>query len=524
MSLSAIPFGAWVRPAITWGLFLAFLYGAAICLTFIIRRQWAENERLAFPLATVYQALIEPPAPGNALNSLFRSTGFWIAFGAVFVAHGISSLHLYAPSYVPQLSLGYDFSALFAEDPWGKMEHGVKASRIYFVIIGITFLLQTKVAFSLWFFYLLFNVVKMTGAADYSGRQQQDQSLGAAFCLILMLLWIGRAHWWLVFRQMFRGERTGEARGGYLSYPVAGWTLVACYVGMCGWLVTAGMTVLGAAAVSLMLLMFIVLIARIVCETGLVLVQLPTMMTRPWSYALLLPNTPIYDTPRNVLMSNWMNQLFLHDMRESVMGYTITAARTADVSAYGGAPRRSSGRWFVVALVLALAAGYVVAGASTLWVEYRFSSTLNIQAVEPINPYGYGSTANVTLNPTRSHISPQMPVGESHSQLGHFSAGVIITGLLSVMRMQFSWWPLHPLGFLVVYTYPLQRIWLSLFIGWLTKVLIVRFGGASMIKSAKPVFLGLVFGEVGAAAFWLIISLIMVSMGMEYHKVSILPE
>ncbi|HMO26807.1 MAG TPA: hypothetical protein PKB10_11100, partial [Tepidisphaeraceae bacterium] len=82
----------------------------------------------------------------------------------------------------------------------------------------------------------------------------------------------------------------------------------------------------------------------------------------------------------------------------------------------------------------------------------------------------------------------------------------------------------HPLGYLVMYTYPLQRIWLSVFVGWLVKVLIVRFGGASMIRSAKPVFLGLVFGEVGAAAFWLVVSLGMVSLGLEYQKVSLLPE
>lgn len=524
LPLSAIPFAAWVRPAITWGVFLAFFYGAILCLTFIVRRQWAENERLPFPLATVYQSLIEPPPPGRALNTLFSSGGFWIAFGAVFLIHGISALHLYAPTLIPELSLSYDFNALLAEDPWRKMEYGAKAGRIYFVIIGITFLLQTKVAFSLWFFYLVFNVLKMAWPTDYGGRLQQDQALGASICLLVILLWIGRAHWWLVIQQMFRGERPGEPRGGYLSYRFAGWTLVVCVIGMSGWMCLAGMTPIIALCVSLLMLMFLTLIARIVCETGLVFAQLPTVMTRPWTYALLLPATPMHDTPRNVLMSNWMNQLFVHDMRESLMGYSTAAARTADISAYDGAPRRRSGRWFVAALALALVVGYVIAGASTLWVEYRFAATLTTQAVEPLNNYAYESTNNVTLNPSYNHIAPQRPIGESHSQLGHFSAGVVITGFLSVMRMLFAWWPLHPVGYLVMYAYPLQRIWLSVLIGWLLKVLIVRFGGAAMIRSAKPVFLGLIFGEVGAAAFWLVVSLVMVSLGMEYQKVSLLPE
>jgi hypothetical protein len=524
LPLSAIPFSAWVRPAITWGVFLAFFYGAILCLTLIVRRQWAENERLAFPLATVYQSLIEPPPPGRMLNGLFSSGGFWIAFGAVFLLHGISALHLYAPAHVPPLSLAYDFNTLLSEDPWRHLEFGAKAGQIYFVIIGITFLLQTRVAFSLWFFYVVFNVLKMIWPGEYGVRLQQDQSLGAAFCLLVILLWIGRSHWWLVIRQMARGEREGEPSGGYLSYRVAGWSLVGCVLGMSTWLWLAGMTPLVALGLALLMLMFITLIARVVCETGLVLAQLPTMMTRPWTYALLLPATPIHDTPRNVLMSNWMNQLFVHDMRESLMGYSTTAVRTADLAAYDGTPRRRSGRWFVAALALALLVGFVVSGASTLWVEYRFASTLTTQALEPLNNYAYESTGSLTLYPTYSHLAPQRPPGESHSQVGHFSAGVLVTACLSALRMLFAWWPLHPVGYLVMYAYPVQRIWLSLFIGWLLKALLVRFGGASMIRSAKPAFLGLVFGEVGAAAFWLVVSLVMFSLGLEYQKVSLLPE
>ena len=52
------PYAAWVRPILTWGLFLAALYGSLLCLVAIVRRQWFENERLAFPLAQILSALI----------------------------------------------------------------------------------------------------------------------------------------------------------------------------------------------------------------------------------------------------------------------------------------------------------------------------------------------------------------------------------------------------------------------------------------------------------------------------------
>ena len=45
------PLLAWIRPAMVWGIFLFAMYGALLCIVAIVRRQWFENERLAFPLA-----------------------------------------------------------------------------------------------------------------------------------------------------------------------------------------------------------------------------------------------------------------------------------------------------------------------------------------------------------------------------------------------------------------------------------------------------------------------------------------
>ena len=88
-----IPYWAWVRPAWVWGIFFAALYGALVCLTAIVRRQWNENERLPFPLAQIYLPLIEPPAPGRWFNDLFHRRGFWLAFASVFCLHAWNGLH-----------------------------------------------------------------------------------------------------------------------------------------------------------------------------------------------------------------------------------------------------------------------------------------------------------------------------------------------------------------------------------------------------------------------------------------------
>ena len=89
------PLMAWLRPALTWGIFIFALYGALLCIVAIVRRQWFENERLAFPLAQIHLALIEQPSPGKMLNSVLRLRSFWIGFLCVFFLHGWNGLALY---------------------------------------------------------------------------------------------------------------------------------------------------------------------------------------------------------------------------------------------------------------------------------------------------------------------------------------------------------------------------------------------------------------------------------------------
>ena len=55
-------------------------------------------------------------------------------------------------------------------------------------------------------------------------------------------------------------------------------------------------------------------------------------------------------------------------------------------------------------------------------------------------------------------------------------------------------------------------------------MLILRLGGARMLRASYPAFTGLILGEAAAAAFWLVVSLILVGAGMNYHAVQLLPR
>src|SRR5690606_35378034 len=100
---------AWATPALSWAIFVGAMFTGVICLMVIVRRQWVENERLAFPLAGVYHSLIEAPEEGRMFNALFRSTGFWVACLSVLVLHSINVMNVYDPQHFPKVPLGYQF-------------------------------------------------------------------------------------------------------------------------------------------------------------------------------------------------------------------------------------------------------------------------------------------------------------------------------------------------------------------------------------------------------------------------------
>jgi hypothetical protein len=156
-----VPWHAWLAPIVAWSIFLAALGTALMCVAVIVRRQWAENERLPFPLADVYASLVESPEPGRALNPLFLSRAFWLAFGAVFIVHGFNAMHAYFPGVWPLIPIRYDLGSILSERPWSYLDWAAPRGTLYFTIIGIAFFLQSKVAFSLWAFYVLFNVTRM---------------------------------------------------------------------------------------------------------------------------------------------------------------------------------------------------------------------------------------------------------------------------------------------------------------------------------------------------------------------------
>jgi hypothetical protein len=529
----APPYAAWVPPVLAWGLFVFALFGALLCLVVLVRRQWNENERLPFPLAQIQLALIEPPAPGRWLNATLSRRGLWIAFALVLFVRTWNGCAVYWPRAFPEVPMGYDFLALTAQRPLSYASYNVRVSTIYLAVVGVTFFLSTPVAFSLWFFFVLDQFYKMfLGAAGGDPKRPGawDEHFGGVIAFALVIAWIGRDHWRLVLAQAVRGARPGEPRGKYLSHRAAFWGLLTCAGGMVAWLVAAGASVIGAAVtVGLLLLLFLV-ITRIIAETGLVYGQLLVPLYKPWQ---LLAH---YGWARPVSLETFylsgMLQNQHYDMREPMPVYASHALKlndevTLDRRQYGGADddrrARRTGRLVLAAMAVALLVAYPVSFASVLLCEYHYASTVDERGLTPINENG------LTEKPDRYLLKPTLDYQRGttyvpHEPLAHIAGGFVVTAALAFLRFKFAWWPLHPIGFLMVSTTPIEMMWFSIFLGWLCKALIVKFGGASLFLRARPFFLGIILGECAAAGLWLIVGIVLSTMGVTYRAVNIMPN
>ncbi len=510
----SIPWSRWIAPALAWGTFVAAMLTTLVALARLVLPQWQQNERLPFPIVQIHLSLIEEPRPGRALNELLRSRGLWIALGVVFLIHTLSIVNAYYPRYAPRVPIGYDFTSLFESPPLSYLRTKIKSNALSFTVIGATFFIRSRAAFSLWATFLAVAMVDLNAAvvgSEVGDARWRDMHLGASIAFIIAIFFVGRQHWATVLRNAF-------GRGVDGTYRLSFWLALGGIAVMFGWLVFLGVSLWIAALIVAFIVGAHLVVTRIVAETGLPFFRSGIVASQVYS------NFPVsWTTPKDVYFATTFNLLGPLTTRDSVMVAAThgAAAATACNAGFDDPPR--SQRWRLgFALVLALVVGTAVAGASTLYAHYNWP-TPTLRGVPPErNNFG------AVYAPQRDMVNPVKDAGEGRFQpVMHNPAVMMGTGAGIVVVLQFlalrvPWWPFLPVGFVASYGAFIQNAWFSIFIGWLAKTILVRFGGASMFNAAKPVFVGLILGESLAALLGILVNFIMVTNGYPSQPVKFL--
>ncbi len=484
---ASVPWKAWLPPLANWIPLILAVYGAMICVVVILRRPWIETERLNFPLVQVPSAMIEEGTPPGALNPFFRSPVMWAGFAIPFVIGCVKALHNY-----------YDFFPDILLETSIPLFRGTTQQKIAlsFPMVGFAYLVNLDIAFSIWFFNLVGRVQEGTfGILGVASTERLNfasfpifahQGMGAMIVLVLLGLWTARGHIRRVARKALRGDPEVDDSDEILSYRTAVWGLLASTLFVAVWLWRAGMALWVVPIYLFAMFLLFVGITRVVAEGGVAATRAPLIasdfVTSGVGSAVLGAQT---------LTAMGFTYVWAADIRTFVMASCANGLKLAQEHL----GRRRRGLFWAMVLAICLSL------ASSIWAVLYWSYTHGGVNLEP---WFFLSGPQVPFNfVTREAATPDGP-----DLVGWISTGVggVVMAALMLARQHFFWWPLHPLGYVVsASTYLTNHISFSVFLAWLLKAVLLKYGGPSLYRMARPFFLGLIAGQFTVAGLWLVI-------------------
>ena len=482
---ASIPWGAWIWPLLAWSTLILTVYFVMICMMVIMREQWVEHERLGFPLTQLPVEMVREEGG----RSFFGNRWMWIGFFIAFIPLCFTGLNHYYPS-IPKVNLLYTL----------RIFRRTTVLRIFlsFTVLGFAYFINQDIVFSLWFFHLVSRIqtgtFKVLGFA-LKGRNEvftgsspsvSHQSMGAMAVLVLFGLWMARRHLKEVFRKAFtrRGEIVDSDEA--LSYRTAVFGMIGGTVFIGFWLTMSGIPffvlplfLFGAFVVFLGL-------TRIIAEGGVGFCRAEMI---PQPFVVYGVGTGFLDV--KALTGLAFSYSWVADIRTTVMASSINAFKVADATRI----RKRPLFWAILTAILVSLVGSIW---MTLKLAYAHGGlNLNPWFFEGMPRTAFGFVVDKVKNPVTGEIL--WPRWE------FTGIGAVVMVFLMWVRHRFLWWPIHYLGFPIGDTWVMEWVWFSVLLGWLFKSVILKYGGIKFYRTLKPLFLGLILGQISCAGMWMVI-------------------
>jgi len=480
-----VPWSAWVRPLLAWLPMLLTVHFVMICMMVLLRKQWVDNERLAYPLT--YLPLALAGAGSNGWPVILKRSTFWIGFAIAFLGGSWVGLHNYFPAVPPAK---WEQSVEVIRGVWPL------TFRISFPMIGFFYLVSLETSFSLWFFNLLAQVARaimgVVGIAStenlgiFGARDPILHYIGAGAFLALVAsgLWVARGHLALIWKRVI-GEAGSEVdEREILSYRVAFWGMVGG-LGLVGWwLAASGIPVLVVPLFLILAFVFFLGLTRVVAESGMAEAVAPAIA--PTMVAGWVGWGALGDRGMTAL---GLTYVWTSDIRTFVMASAANSLKLADVI---DAKQQRLFWGFILAIIAALA---VSMWFTMTWAYTQGGVTLNPWFFQQLVPCDYKWVQDwITRKP-----------GPSIAGLTYTAIGAGIYLVLTALRFRSPAWPFHPIGYCIGSVWIMDQIWFTIFLTWLIKSAILRYGGMVWYRNMRPVFLGLICGQFTCNAVWLVL-------------------
>ena len=472
---------AWLAPVIAWSSFIFVLMVVLLCINTLLRIQWTEHERLSYPLTQL------PLEMTNPRLRFFRNRLMWIGFSIaalISIVNLLNSIYPIIP-YIPVKRQG--------------IGGGIRVS-FYPFVIGMSFMMPQDLLFSCWAFYWLYKIELMIG--DMMGWRNlprfpyaAEQGFGVYMGLLIFALWIGRSHFIGLLRHLFTSSRSrfqlADSREP-MPYRLAVIGIVFGIIFLTVFSYKAGMSLWVIPIFFGIYFLLSIMITRLRAELGFIVhghgyrpgIDPHTMIVTGFGTWQLSTNTlTVFSMYIFFNRAYWVNP-----MPEHLEAFKMSERRNINL------------RHTAIAILLAAAIGLVVSFWFLLDSFYRHghdSAHFHPHSLW----YGrmaYGQLEN-WLNYPREADGPA---------LAFMGGGFGLTAVLMFLRTRFLWWPLHPLGYVTADSWGMFNLWSCIFVAWVIKTIILRYGGLGSYRRAVPFFLGVALGDYIVGFIWSILSIL----------------
>ncbi len=507
-----LPWQLWVKPLLLWGTLCAVIFGLLLLLADWLRHKWIERENLAFPLVEAADFLIRHDSQLETAEDLREPAKRKSLFSPVWwVGVIIGAVWISAEALGHYGFTGNTFVVYFdvSKEIFGQNAALREMTHVYFVlspiVLGLAFLVSLEVSFSVWVLFFGLNFVFMLARlanpnivdplyTGYGGGRLfpfwMEQFIGACLCYSALV----------IFKSLGGRERSKR----WIIGGVLGTLLV-------GLLWSMGQTNLAfLALVVLFVTAQTIAAARVRAETGLHTHHVSYEFTKfPMVFGVTgWTGAEIYT--RFISLAVLPVTLLMRVVPQQLENYELARrhkvpARTITISA-------------IAAFVTAITVGMV----SFLVLSYFWGTEFSSGALAGQGGFTAHSIASYPL--WVSHFFGENGLNKFTSvhwiRIGYMLGGAALVGLLVFLRQRFLRFPLHPLGYMIIlvsiyydHVSPYFKgdaaggreaswLWGSVFVAWITKKLVIKYGGMNTFKQAKPLFLGLVVGAIVTVFAW----------------------
>ncbi|MHB9023369.1 MAG: DUF6785 family protein [Armatimonadota bacterium] len=515
-----IPLRQWGQAAFAWTLLVGALFLGFFGLNVLMRRQWLEYERLSFPQVLLPRELFteETDARGRPYRPLFRSKAMWAGFILVLVLATLRGLHYYFPS-VPVPVPGYlepILTSNFFTHPLLKAYFEKLPIAFWFFFFSITLLVETDILLSMWLTAVLFQFLYVLGKAFNLERHagypwDWQQNIGAFIAYALLAMIIGRKHLTQVFRHLIGRARMDE-RGEIVSYRTAALMVIGSLALLIAW----GLWTRMGWFTSLLFFGFVLICgftaSKIRAEAGPAFAYwFPYYML---GFMGAMGGFAAYGSTGMLIVTicgGFMGtSCFLHlapvQLEALELGRRLRV-RLRDIGS---------------ALVIGVLGGLFIGGFVFLAWLYGFGA--DRMPVDYYNYYwyvrGFAESAQnadrAFLAGTLHTIKENAPLDVIHNiDARGIGIGVVVTALLTALRSALTWFPLHPLGYVLATTFYSKSFCYMLFLAWAVRKIAQRLGGAHAIRrGVNPFAIGMFLGGAASIILMDIIGLIFRAQGL----------